>query len=172
MAVNLFAEARPPGIYKQDYINELFSRYSDPSIPVPVAPPLPNWDTEDLPSNTRLNSNKFASLSDDDDNEDNSNDTQETTMPKNPKRQKTMNNKRARVQETKVNPQFADPDLPGIEVCTDPDEIARVRQETQQICDWNGLGFPGAQPVSMDQRNIRYLYEKKYRVSWKADGTR
>lgn len=29
MAVALFAQCRPPGIYKQDYINELFRRYAD-----------------------------------------------------------------------------------------------------------------------------------------------
>ncbi len=39
------------------------------------------------------------------------------------------------------------------------------------MCDW-GRGFPGAQPVSMDQKNIKNLFEKKYMVSWKADGTR
>ena len=33
-------------------------------------------------------------------------------------------------------------------------------------------GFPGAQPVSMDLQNIRFINEKPYRVSWKADGTR
>jgi mRNA-capping enzyme len=32
--------------------------------------------------------------------------------------------------------------------------------------------FPGAQPVSMDMRNINNLRTKKYMVSWKADGTR
>ena len=29
MAVALFAQCRSPGIYKQDYINELFRRYAD-----------------------------------------------------------------------------------------------------------------------------------------------
>ncbi len=33
-------------------------------------------------------------------------------------------------------------------------------------------GFPGAQPVSMDRENLRYLEEMPYKVSWKADGTR
>ena len=42
-AVKLFADARPNGIYKQDYLNELFKRYSDPSLPIPEAPPLPTW---------------------------------------------------------------------------------------------------------------------------------
>lgn len=33
-------------------------------------------------------------------------------------------------------------------------------------------GFPGAQPVSMDQQNIAFLKRNPYKVSWKADGTR
>ena len=33
-------------------------------------------------------------------------------------------------------------------------------------------GFPGSKPVLMDVQNIRFLNEKPYRVSWKADGTR
>lgn len=33
-------------------------------------------------------------------------------------------------------------------------------------------GFPGSQPVSMDISNIKFLAEKPYMVSWKADGTR
>jgi len=38
-----------------------------------------------------------------------------------------------------------------------------------QLCR---TGFPGSQPVSMDMNNLRYLAEKPYMVSWKADGTR
>lgn len=33
-------------------------------------------------------------------------------------------------------------------------------------------GFPGAQPVSMDRQNLRFLEQSPYKVSWKADGTR
>ena len=33
-------------------------------------------------------------------------------------------------------------------------------------------GFPGAQPVSMDCKNLGLLHEKPFKVSWKADGTR
>lgn len=34
------------------------------------------------------------------------------------------------------------------------------------------FGFPGSQPVSLDNDNIRLLQERPYKVSWKADGTR
>lgn len=41
-AILAFRDARPPGIYKQDYINELFRRYDDEEDAFP-APPFPDW---------------------------------------------------------------------------------------------------------------------------------
>lgn len=41
-ALKAFAEARPPGIYKEDYIKELFRRYEDEEDATP-APELPDW---------------------------------------------------------------------------------------------------------------------------------
>ena len=34
------------------------------------------------------------------------------------------------------------------------------------------LRFPGGQPVSLDRENMGKLQEKRYWVTWKADGTR
>ena len=34
------------------------------------------------------------------------------------------------------------------------------------------LIFPGGQPVSLDRVNMGQLKERRYMVSWKADGTR
>lgn len=41
-ALLAFAQARPPGIYKADYINELFRRYGDEDDALP-APEQPDW---------------------------------------------------------------------------------------------------------------------------------
>lgn len=41
-AILAFADARPPGIYKQDYINELFRRYEDIEDAI-SAPERPAW---------------------------------------------------------------------------------------------------------------------------------
>ncbi|KER26283.1 hypothetical protein T265_06475 [Opisthorchis viverrini] len=46
IAVQIFADARPPGIYKPDYLQELFERYGSPED-CPPAPPLPDWCVED-----------------------------------------------------------------------------------------------------------------------------
>lgn len=45
-AVAVFSKARPPGIYKGDYLKELFRRYGDEED-TPPAPPLPDWCFED-----------------------------------------------------------------------------------------------------------------------------
>lgn len=162
MAVSLFAQARPPGIYKQDYLNELF-QYYDPDTQVPAAPALPNWETDD----EQVSNNLKSTVSEDDDF-----DFDYEPPSNSSKKTKFSHPKKFRKEESKLNPVFADPELPGVEPCSDPDEISRVRIETQNICNWNGAGFPGSQPVSMDLKNISFLLQKKYRVSWKADGTR
>lgn len=41
-AVMSFAQARPPGIYKEDYIKELFRRYDDEDDAL-AAPERPSW---------------------------------------------------------------------------------------------------------------------------------
>ncbi|KFW86006.1 mRNA-capping enzyme, partial [Manacus vitellinus] len=57
------------------------------------------------------------------------------------------------------------------QVTTQP-KLGGIQQKCQQFCGWEGSGFPGAQPVSMDKQNIKFLEQKPYKVSWKADGTR
>lgn len=45
-AVAHFASKRPPGIYKQQYINELFNLFGDSDDPITEAPPKPIWDDD------------------------------------------------------------------------------------------------------------------------------
>lgn len=45
-AVAAFAQARSPGIYKGDYLKELFRRYGDVED-APAAPSLPEWCFDD-----------------------------------------------------------------------------------------------------------------------------
>ena len=42
-AIAAFSEARTPGIYKQDYITELFKRYGDEDDVTMTAPERPEW---------------------------------------------------------------------------------------------------------------------------------
>lgn len=49
---NICTYLRPPGIYKQDYIVELFQRYSDEE-PI-LAPELPDWCLGDYYSHNKV----------------------------------------------------------------------------------------------------------------------
>lgn len=46
-AISSFRRARPPGIYKQDYINELFKLFGQEDDEIITAPTLPDWCNED-----------------------------------------------------------------------------------------------------------------------------
>lgn len=42
-AIDMFSKARPPGIYKQDYLDELLAKYGDGDLMKIPAPPRPDW---------------------------------------------------------------------------------------------------------------------------------
>jgi mRNA-capping enzyme len=195
MALAMFAEARPPGIYKQDYVNELYKRYAGADQPVPHAPPLPNWDAD----NDSQQSDKTDGQDDDDEDGDDAEeedgvegdgDSEPADEHDNEKsgdqQHKQQNNlttrgqpsrlakrrRRGTNQAGKLNPVFAMPELVGVEPVLDLAEASIVRTQVGKLCGWQGEGFAGAQPVSMEQRNVRYIVEHPYMVSWKADGTR
>ncbi len=46
--------------------------------------------------------------------------------------------KRQRIEDTKLNAQFAESNLLGVETCQDFEEITRIRSEMQRMCNWNG----------------------------------
>lgn len=46
-AISIFRSKRPPGIYKQDYINELFRLYGSSDDPVIQAAERPLWDSDE-----------------------------------------------------------------------------------------------------------------------------
>ena len=144
MAVRLFADARPPGIYKPDYLDELYKRYAadDPSMPRLIAPPYPDWDNDMINDEVPISAITLQSegLDDLDDDEDDAAaaaaaDGDGGAGAGGGRRPK----KRARRNEpSKINAKFADPDMAGVETCTDPSEIDRIRREVQNFCAWNG----------------------------------
>uniref|UniRef100_A0A671KU19 mRNA-capping enzyme n=1 Tax=Sinocyclocheilus anshuiensis TaxID=1608454 RepID=A0A671KU19_9TELE len=60
----------------------------------------------------------------------------------------------------------------GVTQVTSQPKLGMIQRKCQEFSEWDKSGFPGAQPVSMDRRNIRLLEQSVYKVSWKADGTR
>ncbi|XP_072396689.1 mRNA-capping enzyme [Diabrotica undecimpunctata] len=155
-ALALFAESRPVGIYKGDYIQELYKRYDDVSD-APPPPSLPDWCTEtddvqgnglddfdDVTEDTRKRAASTSSNNDD-------------TSPKTKKR---------RVKEAVF--------MEGVPNVThfQEEKATELQKMVQKMCKWGRKGFPGSQPVSMDMNNINLLKSQPYRVSWKADGMR
>lgn len=143
-----FAAARPPGVYKGDYIKELYKRY-DEEEEAPDPPPRPAWCLEY-----------------DDSNEE---DTDEGPSVDNSPCERE--NKKKRKEHHNKNPVFM-AGVSGVTPILDQKKLSGIQKCVQKICSWELSGFPGSQPVSMDLENIRLLHEKPYRVSWKADGTR
>ena len=142
-----FRMKRAPGIYKQEYINDLFDRYGDVSD-APSAPELPDWCFED---------NEVAQ----DDNVDDDGNPNHS-IPRNPNRYHDKNKK---------VPVFME-GVPGVFAVTEQPLLGQVQRRFSELCGFRKKGFPGAQPVSMDRENIEFLRREPYKVSWKADGTR
>lgn len=140
-----FRDKRPPGIYKDEYILELFRRYGDESD-APSAPDRPEWRDEE----------EFDHL--DDDGNARSNGDGDTV-------QRPMKNKSGKI------PAFMD-GVPGTSPVTEQPLLGQIQKRFNMLCGARGRGFPGAQPVSMDRDNIELLRQAPYKVSWKADGTR
>lgn len=148
-AVATFAQARPPGIYKGDYLKELFRRYGDIEE-APPPPVLPDWCYED------------------DDEEDEDEDGKKDSEPGS-----SASFGKRRKERLKLGAIFLEGiTVKGVTQVTTQPKLGEVQQKCHQFCGWEGSGFPGAQPVSMDKQNIRLLEQKPYKVSWKADGTR
>lgn len=61
-AIKLFAEARPPGIYKPDYIDALYTFYHERKPDAVVCPATPEWKRT-----TELDLNGDAMPDEDDD---------------------------------------------------------------------------------------------------------
>ncbi|XP_041969031.1 mRNA-capping enzyme [Aricia agestis] len=151
-ALKEFANVREPGIYKQDYLDELFNRYKDTEDEddiqdkVPIAPEKPDWCYEE---------DEF----DDEDEEPSTNKPTSSSKPPR-RRQKIYKNKTFMA------------GVGGAEYITTEPLMSEVQDKVRRFCKWEGKNFPGSQPVSMDMENIRLLQKKPYQVSWKADGVR
>ena len=136
-AIDEFSRSRPPGIYKQGYLDELCKRYGAEHIP--VAPPLPEWDNdqeedEEEPPSTSISSVAATATS------SGAEDTEKPlAQPK---------NKRPRREVEKQNALFCK-GIETVEQVTDKTNLAKVRTKVQEMCEWNCGGFPG--------RNIQSL---------------
>ncbi|CAF2356122.1 unnamed protein product [Rotaria sp. Silwood2] len=145
VAIDLFAAARSPGIYKQDYLDKLIEKFSTKNFISILAPLRPVWCLE----------NKIVTLN-------------EKKRKYNDKDDQKPNKV---FHQQNSNPVFA-VDLIDVKPICFQSIIDNIRLKCQQMCGWNRSTFPGSQPVSMDYTNYQTIFLSPYMVSWKADGTR
>ncbi|KAL6528655.1 hypothetical protein OROMI_029300 [Orobanche minor] len=149
-AIKIFADARPPGIYKPDYIDALYNFYHEKKPDIVVCPPTPEWKRS-----SDLDLNGDAVPDDDDDDDDNS----AAPVHESHESQLVMTND----------------DILGDKIPSDQ-EIA-MRQFCFHIMKLPGgvrgpQNFPGSHPVSLNRDNLQLLRQRYYYATWKADGTR
>ncbi|XP_066252635.1 mRNA-capping enzyme [Euwallacea similis] len=155
VAIQAFADARPVGIYKQDYLDELYNRYEEIEDS-PPAPNLPDWclESDDGPNDNNQHDDFLEASTSFESENPNGN----SHIPK------TRRNRNA-TKEFMTG-------VPGVHFFDEQPKAFYLQKKVQVMCEWKTKDFPGCQPVSMDKKNIELLHDKPYRVSWKADGVR
>lgn len=146
-AINIFAQRRPPGIYKRDYIEALYSFYHEvPANMTVTCPSTPEWKN---PFDLDLNG---EAKQDDDD------DAGDLAPVHNEVEEKVITND----------------DVLGDAVPFDQQEALRiVCYRLLELPPARGHAqFPGSHPVSLNSDNLQLLRQRYYYATWKADGTR
>ncbi|CAI5479663.1 unnamed protein product, partial [Closterium sp. Yama58-4] len=190
-----FAEARPPGIYKEEYIQSLFSFYHERRPDAVICPPTPEWKATfdlDLDLNVALEMDEEEAAPwvytptfewkatfdlDLDLNVALEMDEEEAG-------EKTSGGDDGNEEcGAAVLPEpEASKEEEGKKKMTIDDVLGSAIPEEQQwelqkiVCTGlksnNFRHFPGSQPVSLDLKNLQLLRQRLYYVTWKADGTR
>ncbi|XP_059609306.1 mRNA-capping enzyme-like [Phlebotomus argentipes] len=160
-ALKCFKKARPPGIYKQSYIRELYFRY-DSINNVPPSSRLPPWHF------------KLSTIA--------KNPDYLSHIPKSTASLKRRREDLDFIEERKAKifkRNTEDGGLPfsadfkGFTPVSDPMQLHELQLLCQSMCKWKSLEFPGVQPLSMNKDDhFDLLLSKPYCVSWNAEGTR
>ncbi|KAK7336736.1 hypothetical protein VNO77_17282 [Canavalia gladiata] len=145
-AINRFASARHPGIYKQDYIDALYMFYHEKKPEDLVCPQTPEWKGRSDPD---FNGVAVPAI-----------DNYEHI----PKEENIMRN------EVLTNDDVLGDPIPSNqlramqEVCYQLLKLGTGGRGRSQ--------FPGSHPVSLNRDNLQLLRQRYYYATWKADGTR
>ncbi|XP_004514944.1 uncharacterized protein [Cicer arietinum] len=146
-AIKAFSEARPPGIYKPDYIDGLYAFYHEKKPEMVVCPPTPEWKRS-----SELDLNGEAVPDDDD------------GIP-GPDLQENH----------ETGTQMTNDDVLGDEIPADQQNAFRQFCYQTLRLGAGARGhtvFPGSHPVSLNRDNLQLLRQRYYYATWKADGTR
>ena len=141
--VEQFANARPPGIFKPLYLDQLFKYYHESKLDFSF-PALPSWkkglDDEDIEEDVGGLEGREEGREIGGGGEDMQHDDLLGEAITAHHQQDIQNLVRSQI--------------------LDPTSLGHVYQ------------FPGSQPVSFSRENMHFLEHKRYYVTWKADGTR
>ncbi|XP_054780528.1 uncharacterized protein LOC129288148 isoform X2 [Prosopis cineraria] len=146
-AIKLFSEARPPGIYKPDYIDALYTFYHEKKPEMVVCPPTPEWKRS-----SEFDLNGEAMPDDDDDG-----------VPCPPQ------------ENHETDAVMTNDDVLGDEIPLDQQDGFRQFCYQSLKLNFGARGhshFPGSHPVSLNRENLQLLRQRYYYATWKADGTR
>jgi len=154
MAVQEFTKVREPGIYKESYLKEIYSKYGEEED-APPPPELPDWCYEEE-----------ATVDEDGEPLSNGAGGGGQNGGSGPGEAQAPGEKKP-----KRGGKFME-GVPGVKLWTAQPKLGTIQKKVQKSLAWTKGGFPGCQPVSMDRENLVFLQEKPYKVSWKADGTR
>ena len=138
-----FAKARPPGIYKKDYLDDLFTAYHEHWPSSLRNPQLPEWKISEEEEDRHSNG----------------------TVCENLWKHAVGSSGEAISHEDVVGEEIDAKHEKRLQVL-----ISSIL--LQRNVDPSEVNFAGSQPVSLDRSNVALLNEKTYRVTWKADGTR
>ncbi|KAI9196769.1 hypothetical protein LWI28_026842 [Acer negundo] len=147
-AIKIFADARPPGIYKPDYIDALYAFYHERKPATVTCPPIPEWKRS-----SELDLNGEAVPDDDDDG-----------VPAAPLHE-----------SHDVPVLMTNDDVLGDEIPHDQLQALQhfcYQMLKQSVGGRGHMQFPGSHPVSLDSENLQLLRQRYYYATWKADGTR
>ncbi|MBA0771454.1 hypothetical protein Gotri_019921 [Gossypium trilobum] len=178
-AIKIFNEARPPGIYKPDYIDALYAFYHERRPEMVVCPSTPEWKRS---SDLDLNGDAVA----DDDDDDGGGGPAALPIIEEVFCCVMTNFQivlrfvvKVLLIDTEENHEtdavLTNDDILGDEIPRD--QLESMRSFCYQTLKLN-LGvrghaqFPGSHPVSLNRDNLQLLRQRYYYATWKADGTR
>lgn len=147
-AIQIFSEARPPGIYKPDYIDALYTFYHERKPDTVTCPSTPEWKRS-----SEFDLNGEALPDEDDDG------VAVEPLEENHDAEGLMTND----------------DVLGDSIPADQQDVFRqfCYQALKLTPGARGSHqFPGSHPVSLDRENLQLLRQRYYYATWKADGTR
>lgn len=144
-AIHKFSQARPPGIYKQDYIDSLYMFFNERKPESLVCPHTPEWKSLPDPDFHAVSVSATDNYAD-------------ILQQENIVRNEVMTN------DDVLGDPIPSNQLRAMrEVCY---------QLLKMGTGGKGLHFPGSHPVSLNRENLQLLRQRYYYATWKADGTR